>query len=698
MKQGAQKRGARQVRTTQKDVQAVYATGCFSDIFANLQNISTTLEILKSDHANQGLALFDNLIHGLNMLRSQLKTSKLFNKGDKDSFKNSVTMFTKITIEHMLNGWYMHISPADHLAVFKGFIAKLNQILLLLEEIKNTVSASKDYSPSLKKFFSDMIAHFRLFKTGYNLNVINAMSHGLREKPEYALELYALLEAAKMEHAYLEIRIPQTDKENKLFSGGDSFLKQNYFAMLNALADIYAFDPVTKQLLEFINPKKLLPMIESCKDDNTLFHRLSLCITMAKRLNTLSSFQLAFGYLDFYFKNIERFMRIRAGTNLVIMLAKRKDTVIQVVDTIYLNLVNEFKTDSDFSVHYANFKIIQAIIGLNGGNDSSPNNTTFQTVKDIFQARKEKRELELKALLDTHKMLTVSQLQITDAKAHYFLNQIDSIKQFTKMLKKRGCKVKFKLQENTIRTKNLHRYLLKDIEIFCSTYAELKVASAPVPEMQAITEQFADCAINEERDNKKVITGREYLKLNPPKPQKEKTKGTSAPVVVRLDSTAQENASCIRSEKVVRLFGEQYKDKKVYRCHMKSGIDSYYVCLGEESKNTKACTQDELQDFATLFVDARQALNKKDFGFKISHIQSTGEVSLCAKKGYLRSYPQSKIISQADKSKILFLYNSIVKKDSKQEKHHVMNTIKPISSDNNKKLPPKIQNQKKKKK
>ncbi|MBS0287614.1 MAG: hypothetical protein JSR17_09970 [Proteobacteria bacterium] len=682
MKKGVQKQGASQRQGIQKTGAPIYAVGCFSGVFTNLQHILSTLR-QEGDHANQGNAALDNLIKGLKMLHLQFEASQPFQKPDKESFHNAIAMFTQISIEHILNGWYIRIEHANRLAIFKGFEQKIVEILQLLEQIKNIASANKIYAATLKKFFSDAITHFRLFKAAFALNILNTMSHLLPQHPQSATELFTLLEAAKMEHSYLESRIPQMDEANKLFNGYEGFLEQNYFGMLNELTGCYVFDPVTRKLIDFNNPKKLLQAIKASKDDNSLFQRLSLCISMASRLNSLGSHQLAWGYLDFYFQHIERYRQIRKGTHLVALLASRTETVITALNTIYHKLVHEFKNEHDFSIDYSNFKIISAIIARNGRNEPTLNSTSFQKLKEEFQARRAQREADLNALL-VRSQIVGADLQLTDMKARFVFNQKVSSKQLAHLLKQRGCKVKYKAQASILRTKNLHTYPLRDIEVFCNTYAELIKPTVP-ENIEALTEQFAVSTLSSECEAKRAMTGREYLKQNPPLAVKEKTKSVLSANAAPVEMKTVETGSRVLPEKVARLFGEQFKHKKVYRCHMKSGVDSYYVCLDEDEKNTNDCTALEREDFAKLFVDARQALNKKDFGFKISHIQATGEVSLCAKKGYLRAYPQTKLISQTDKSKILFLYNSIVKKNSKQEKHHIMETIQPAASIPNKK-------------
>lgn len=635
-------------------------------------------EALIKQSVFNGLSILDIYLEGLVFASQKAQGEFYFTKNDKDSFRTASGLFTKMAFENFLfSGWHMNVSPESALEWFTQASTKMDAIIEQLKKLR--VSFQQKNAAVAVKFFSDLIVHFRTVKLSILLNIASFKVKVLpkNQDPTTNEKLIAILNMHKelqKESAYLRQKIKETDKANLPFDSLDSFFSQLHFSILSEISQVFYIDPTTNSLIETINRKKLLSILENNTDENSTHTILKVATNMVSRLMSLHDLPFAWKYLELYFKTLEKFNRLRQRHYSVTDNVRLgTENIPNIINTLFASLRLKFELDTEFCELVAYYDVILKLNNLS--DEYKPKGLTAETfsrMTEFFQREREQHLKKLSHLFKDH---------ITPANEAAVLHESPTImltlpygsdiiphdfrRRFSRELRNNSCKVEYTFSNKSLQTGDLSLRKLEEIEVFCRTYAKVFMACKE----EAISHKLEAMHL-EATPQPEVVSSRQYLNQPPVKKEKKKTKGTPAKPVVVIEEQKETESEFLDPEEIVKLFGDKFKDCKIKLLPLDNMVNDFYVCLDVDQQ---ACTKEELKKFRTLFDNPKHALKCDDQGFKWTGV--LGDVTLCAKAkgkaGRLRAYPDCVVENKATGS-VLYFYNKIVCKGSRQEKQHVV--------------------------
>lgn len=643
---------------------------CYSDLNA----VQLDLKKTKNGYAEKGarlLLIFRDTLKQCN----ELKFSKTI---ERHAFRDCMAVLTQSTHAQLMACWYNYVPLETANKNFSDFVSISDEILELFSQLKKSAPLGNAHT-----FIADMTTYARLSKEmfyalsiGLKIKVINESMQAEQSLHKVAAlqEVVKMLEISRTECAYLERKIVQLKPENIYTNSAESQLKQCLYMTLHEYADLIFLDTKTRKVIENINPKSLLKAIRNETVINTVSQTLALAVKMANRMVNANNPQLAWGYLQYYFDRVDEYLAKRQGTEVAEVVLLNQSHVKSKV-SLLLRLINARirQGKADFSEDFAHIQILLLMNKL--GVKYKPDELTdvlFQELKKIVETRQTVHWSALQGLLDKH-LRCVNEGAVRQNKpyVHFVLppyldcHNIGLIKRLQKELKNQGCTLKCTLEGRSLKTGDLYKVTLQQIEIFCRTYASL--VKDVTPSIESTTESFQRLEIA----SKDVVSGRKYLQEIGTLPAKEKSRGVAGPT--RVD----EAAIIAPVNRFEKLFGQEFRDADIMRCRMKSALNNVYVCFDEKGGNDNTCTEEEYKSFKKLFSDPKQAVKEGDQGFKLTRINNSREVVLCAKilgkGGHLRAYPCVKVVG-SDNSSVLWVFRTIVRKESQKAKNHGVKT------------------------
>ncbi|MGD9592239.1 MAG: hypothetical protein AB7V32_06950 [Candidatus Berkiella sp.] len=664
----------------------VKSTGLFAQTVITLFDLLESLETKKQGQAQAGIQALDVLIKEFSLLVEHFKTGQLFLKDDISKFKNAIAITAKIWNEHVTGGWHMYVSHEEAIKFYNGYLERHNNIIELLNQMRMICKINA-------KLFSDMIVHFRLFKSMVNFHLLNAKISLIKSNDDLP-EILRILNNLEMEHNYLLSKIPLMDKSNQRFDGYVGMLYQCYFGMLNHKAKISIPDNSGKSV-ELINPKNLLRTIKdlSAQDGRNFVQTLPLCIVMAERIlskeklqATISQllknnivyrlnkndFDFAWQFLACFLENIDTTITLRGAVNnnIAIALMSNKKKARSVVGLLFVALKTRIQQNCELDELMLYFNIINKMYAHKECKPDNLNDAFIQDLQHSVNEKKADKIAQLTLIVSHHEEVHLKK----EPYPHFVIALNQNLKvRLDEEVKNQRCKLKYTVNNHCLVTQDLFHASKTDIESLLRICTQLK--------RDAKQEQSANQALIEDLEQLQISSGeqssgRKFLKDNPPPPERVKTRG-AVQIDMQPDLKAADNLSdSPKKLKFAKLFGEDHKHKNIKRCRMQNSMVSFYVCL-EDSLQADDCSIEVRGKFEKLFDVPKQARKKGDTGFKLTDTQHNGDITLCAKVlgigGNKRAYPYQKVVGSDNRS-ILFLYRNIVSKESQAEKNHVVQT------------------------
>lgn len=642
---------------------------CFSDLNA----VGLDLQKTKNGYAEKGARL-------LVIFRDTLKqcSDLQFSKPQKHAFRDCMAVLTQYTHWQLMACWYNYLPLESTNKSFTDFIALSDEILDLFAQLKKNVKSSDGQA-----FITDMTTYGRLSKEmfyalsiGLKIKALNESVQGAQSKHTAAAvqEVVQMLEISRTECAYLERKIVQLKPENIYTNSAEAQRKQCLYMTLHEYANFIYLDPQTGRVIEHINPKSLLKTIQNETVINVIAQTLSLAVKMANRMVNANNTQLAWGYLKYYFNYVDQYLAKRQGTEVAEVVLLNQSQVQPKVSALLRLITAKIRLGkADFSEDFAHVQILLSMNKLAAKyKPTELTDSLFQELKKIVEERQTVHWNALQKIVDEH-LRPVHDGASRQSKpyVHFVLppyrkcHNTVLIKRLQNEVKRLGCNLKCTLENGSLKTGDLYKVTLQEIEIFCRTYASLiKDATASV---ESTTKAFQQLEIA----SKDVVSGRKYLKEIGTLPAKEKSRGVADPTRV------EEPVFTAPVNRFEQLFGHEFRDADIKRCRMKSALHKVYVYFDENGGHDNTCTAKEYAKFKELFDEPKQAVKKGDQGFKVTRINNNKELVLSAKilgkGGNLRSYPSAKIVG-SDNSSVLWVFRTIVRKEGQKAKNHEVKT------------------------